>query len=331
MKEFMIRRTLHMLNVILLVAIVSFGIIELPPGDFLTSLRVRLEEDGLEPQQIEATLRMYRERYGLDEKWYTRLWKWLSSLAIGDLGYSMQFEKPNSVLIGDRLLMTMTISLTTLILTMVIAIPVGMFSAIRQYSFMDYVLTLISFIGMATPSFLLCLVVIFVSVIFFRVTSVGGLFSPEFVFAPWSWARVVDMFKHIWLVVLIVGVSGTAGTIRVMRTKMLDALSEPYIDTARMKGLTNARVYFKHGLRVAINPIISSLGMRFPSIISGSTIVAIVLTLPTIGPLLYSALMAQDMYLACTILVLLTFALVIGNFVADLVLAWLDPRIRIGG
>jgi peptide/nickel transport system permease protein len=328
MKEYILRRFFHSVLVMVIVAIVSFGIIELPPGDILSSVRENLESQNVPQEVIESTLQMYRDRYGLDDKLYVRFWNWFTQLLRGDLGYSMRLNKANSELIGDRLLMTMIVSIITLITSMLIAIPIGIYSAIKQYSIGDYIFTVIAFIGMATPGFLLCLVYIFIAVAVFEVKSVAGLFSPEYVFAPWSWGKVMDLLQHIWAVVIIIGVSGAAGTIRVMRTKMLDALGEPFIDTARMKGLSNGKIYAKHALRVAINPIISSIGMRFPDIISGSTIVAIVLTLPMIGPLLVSSLMAADMYLACTILLLLTFALVVGNFLADLALAWLDPRIR---
>ena len=222
----------------------------------------------------------------------------------------------------------MIVSITTLFISMAVAVPIGMLSAIRQYTFWDYLFTIFGFIGLATPNFLLALLLMFVSISIFGSSSVGGLFSAEYVFAPWSWAKVVDLYQHIWLAIVIIGASGTAGMIRVMRAKMLDVLNEPYMDTARMKGISSAQLYFKHGLRVAVNPIISSVGMQFPSIISGSIIVAMVLTLPMIGPLLLSALMTEDMYLACTILLLLTTALVIGNLFSDLMLAWLDPRIR---
>ncbi len=328
MKRYLVQRFSQMLLVLSVVSLVSFLIIELPPGDFLTTLQVQLEEQQLSQEQIDGMLKLYRDRYALDQPWYVRYWRWISSIVKGDLGYSMLMNNRIDVLIGDRFLLTVTISITTLFFTMVVAIPIGMLSAIKRYSVWDFIFTFVGFIGLATPNFLLALIMIFLSVTVLDVSSVAGLFSPEQVFEPWSLPKVLDLFQHMWLVVIIVGTAGTAGTIRVVRTKMLDVLNEPYTDTARMKGISMMRVYFVHALRVAINPVISSVGLSFPTIISGSVIVAMVLTLPTIGPLLLRAVMAEDMYLASTLLLLLTFMLVIGNFLADLSLALLDPRIR---
>ncbi len=330
MREFILQRFLQMLVVLCIVTVVSFVIIELPPGDYLTNLRGSLQMQGFDPETIEAEVRYARDRYGLGDVWYVRFWKWSTSLLRGDLGQSMSLHKPIAELIGDRLLVTMLISIFALLLMLVISIPVGMFSAVRQYSKFDYIATVIAFIGVCTPTFVLALVSMFISVSVFGSTSVGSLFSAEYVFAPWSWGRFIDLVKHMWIVVVIVGASGTAGTIRVVRARMLDTLSEPFIDTARMKGISSTRVYLRHALRVALNPVISSLGLRFPSIISGSTIVGMVLVLPTIGPLLLTALQNEDIYLAIDIVLLLTVALIIGNFVADVTLAWLDPRIRLG-
>ena len=244
------------------------------------------------------------------------------------MGYSMQHNRPASELMGERLSLTIWISVATLVFMFIIAVPIGMLSAIKQYSGWDHSFTFLALLGVSVPSFITALVFLLLSVTLLGATTVAGLFSPEYVTAKWSWAKLVDMLKHVWIILFIVGLGDTAGTIRVMRARMLDTLGEPYIDTARMKGLSSAKIYFRHALRVAINPIISSIGMRFPQIISGSTIVAIVLTLPLIGPLLLDALLGEDVYLACSILVVLTLALVIGNFLADLGLAWLDPRIR---
>jgi peptide/nickel transport system permease protein len=328
MRDYVIKRFLQMIVVIVAVIFVSFIIIELPPGDFLSSLRQQLQEQNVDPQAAEATVQMYKEMYGLDDQWYVRLGRWVSALAHGDLGYSMQFNKSNAELIGSRMQVTLAISLATLIFMMAVAIPIGMLSAIKQYSIWDNTFTVLAFIGVATPGFIMALVLLFVTVIVFKAKSVGGLFSPEYMMAAWSWPRFVDMLKHVWIILIIVGLGDTASTIRIMRARMLDTLGEPYIETARMKGLSSIRVYTRHALRVAINPIISSIGLRFPSIISGSTIVAIVLSLPMIGPLQLQALRVQDMYLAVDILLMLTVALIIGNFLADLALAWLDPRIR---
>ena len=329
MQQFIIRRLLNMLLVLLLSSIISFIAVELPPGDYASVLRGQLQAERIPPAQIEAQVRPIIERFALNKPLPVRFWRWLSSIITFDFGYSMVMNQSIADLLSERLLLTMVVSLSTLIFIMTVGIAIGMFSAVKQYSGWDYLFTVVGFIGMATPNFLLALIILFVSVMVFGSTSVGGLFSAEYLFAPWSLAKLLDFLKHIWVVVVIIGTAGTAGTIRVMRSQMLDVLSEPYIDTARMKGLSSAQVYFKHGLRVAINPIISSIGLSFPGIISGATIVSLVLLLPLIGPLLLNALMSEDMYLASTIIVLLTFALVIGNFLADLTLAWLDPRIRL--
>ena len=329
MQQFIIRRLLNMLLVLLLSSIISFIAVELPPGDYASVLRGQLQAERIPPAQIEAQVRPIIERFALNKPLPVRFWRWFSSIITFDFGYSMVMNQSIADLLSERLLLTMVVSLSTLIFIMTVGIAIGMFSAVKQYSGWDYLFTVVGFIGMATPNFLLALIILFVSVMVFGSTSVGGLFSAEYLFAPWSLAKLLDFLKHIWVVVVIIGTAGTAGTIRVMRSQMLDVLSEPYIDTARMKGLSSAQVYFKHGLRVAINPIISSIGLSFPGIISGATIVSLVLLLPLIGPLLLNALMSEDMYLASTIIVLLTFALVIGNFLADLTLAWLDPRIRL--
>ena len=328
MGDFLIHRLIHTAFVLLSVIFISFIITELPPGDFLTDLRGRLSVQGVDPAVIDNQVLLAKQRYGLDDVWYIRFLNWFTALLQGDLGYSMGFNKPNSEVIGDRLALTMGISILSLLLTFVIAIPVGMISAIKQYSIWDYSFTFIAFLGVSTPAFILALIAMFLSVTVFGWAGTASLFSPEYVFAPWSLAKIMDFLSHVWIVVVLVGLAGTAETIRVVRAKMLDSLSEPYIDTARMKGLSSREIYIKHALRVAINPVVSGIGLRFPQIISGSTIVEMVLVLPTIGPVLLLALQNQDIYLASTILLLLTIALVIGNFFSDLALAWLDPRIR---
>ncbi len=329
MRTYILQRLLQMIIVMIVVMVASFVIVELPPGDFLTTLREQLTEQNVDPKVIDSTVAMYRERYGLGENWFIRFAKWAWSLMKGDMGYSMQHNRPASDLIGERLSLTLWISVATLVFMFIIAIPIGMLSAIKQYSAWDHAFTFLALLGVSVPSFITALVFLLLSVTMMGATSVAGLFSPEYVTAAWSWAKFVDLLKHVWVILFIVGLGDTASTIRIMRAKMLDTLGEPYIDTARMKGLSSAKIYFRHALRVAINPIISSIGLRFPQIISGSTIVAIVLTLPLIGPLLLDALRGEDVYLACSILVLLTLALIIGNFLADLTLAWLDPRIRL--
>ena len=249
MQQFLIRRLLNMLPVLLLSSIISFIVVELPPGDYSTVLRGQLEAERIPPAQIEAQVRPVIERFALDKPLPVRFWRWLSSIITFNFGYSMVMNQSIGDLLKERLLLTMVVSLTTLIFIMLVGIAIGMFSAVKQYSGWDYLFTVVGFIGMATPNFLLALIILFISVMVFGSTSVGGLFSAEYLFAPWSLAKLLDFLRHIWIVVVIIGTAGTAGTIRVMRAQMLDVLSEPYIDTARMKGLSSAKVYFKHGLR----------------------------------------------------------------------------------
>ena len=224
--------------------------------------------------------------------------------------------------------MTILISVTSLLFAYAVSLPIGIYSALHQYSLADNVFTVIGLLGLATPNFLLALILLFVSVVVFGASGVGGLFSPEYMAEPWSIAKVFDLLRHLWVPVVVVGTAGTAGNIRIMRSKMLDTMGEPYIETARMKGLKERRVVLSHGLRVAINPMITRVGMQFPEIISGTVITGIVLGLPTVGPLFYQSLTEQDMYMAGSILMVLCGALIIGNFVADLALAWIDPRIK---
>lgn len=330
LRKYILRRFFQMVLVLFVVSIVSFIAIELPPGDYLTILQAQLEEQQVTREQIEGTLKAMKERFSLDQPSYVRYFRWIAGVMQGDFGYSFFMRDKVGKLIGRRIVLTMVISILTLIFTLTVAIPIGVYSAVHQYSASDYFFTFLGFIGLAIPNFLLALVVLFIAVVVFGATNIGGLFSPEYILVSWSVPKVIDLLKHLWLPVLIVGTAGTAATTRVVRAKMLDTLGEPYIQTARMKGISERRVILKHALRVAINPVITGVGLSFPSIISGATITAVVLTLPTTGPLLLRALMAEDMYLACSMLLLLTFALVIGNFLADLTLAWLDPRISYG-
>jgi peptide/nickel transport system permease protein len=227
------------------------------------------------------------------------------------------------------LLLTMVISLTAMSFSLVLAVPIGILSAVKQYSWADYLFTVLGFLGLALPNMLLALILMFIVVTVFHGSGIGGLFSSQYITADWSLAKVLDLLRHLWLPALIVGFSGTAGTIRVVRAQMLDTLGEPFIQTARMKGLSEFRIVTRHALRVVLNPVVSSLGLSLPGLISGETITALVLGLPTVGPLLLSALFSEDMYVAGSILFILTAALVVGNFLADLTLAWLDPRIRL--
>jgi peptide/nickel transport system permease protein len=307
------------------VSIIGFAVIQLPPGDYLTMYVMELRARG--DQSALNHLEELRARYGLDKPAYVQYWIWITHFVQGDFGRSFKYQRPVSEMIGQRLLLTVVLTIATMFLTWVIAVPIGIYSATHQYSFADQIATTVSFIGLGTPSFLIALILLFVSSYYFG-QSVGGLFSPELADAPWSFARVLDLLKHLWVPALITGVSGTAGLIRIMRANLLDTLGQPFVLAARAKGLRERVVVLKHAVRIAINPLISILGMSLPEVISGSAMVSIVLNLPTTGPLFVEALQYQDMFLAGTFLMFLTMMLVVGNLLADLALAWADPRIR---
>jgi peptide/nickel transport system permease protein len=321
------RRLGYALVMVVLVSFVSFLIIELPPGDFLTQKLAELQARG--DRSAENRVAEYRARYGLDQPLLTRYWIWSTHFITGDFGESFKYERPVSELIGERLTMTVLLAVATLILTWLIAIPIGVYSAVKQYSLGDQIFTTISFIGLGTPGFLLALVVLFVAVVILN-QDVVGLFSREFQDAPWSLARVWNLLQHLWVPALISSVTGAAGLMRIMRGNLLDTLGQPFVEAARARGLKNSTVTWKHAVRIAINPLIVILGSEaIPNIITGNALVAIVLNLPTIGPLFVEALQKQDMYMAGTCLVFFVLLLLIGNLLADLALAWADPRIRL--
>lgn len=325
MLYYILRRFLYMIVVLLVISVVAFVIIQLPPGDYLTSYMMQLQATG----QItdEAQIASLKKLYGLDQPMYVQYFLWMGKMLHGNFGKSFQWNKPVSELIGERLGLTVMLSLLTLIFTYVVAIPIGIYSATHQYSIGDYTFTTIGFVGLAIPNFLLALILMFVFYKYFGL-SVTGLFSSEYVIAAWSWGKFIDMTQHFWVPIIVVGTAGTAGLIRIMRGCLLDELRKQYVITARAKGLSERTLLFKYPVRMAINPIISTIGWVLPGIISGATITAIVLSLPTIGPLLFRALLSQDMYLAGSIVMLLTFLAVIGTLISDILLVWIDPRIR---
>lgn len=306
-------------------SVLAFVIIQLPPGDFVDTYIANLSASGSAVSQGEAEA--LRILYGLDQPVWVQYFKWVSRIIVGDFGESMEWRRPVSEVIGDRLWMTVLISFFALILTWGIALPIGILSAVRQYSVADYVFTFISFVGLAVPNFLLALVIMYLSFRYFG-ANVGGLFSAEFELAPWSLAKVWDLVKHLPLPGLILALAGTAQLVRIMRANLLDELRKPYVVTARAKGLPERRVILKYPVRAALNPFASTIAYLFPYLVSGSVIVSIVLSLPTVGPLLVKALIAQDMFLAGTIILLLAALTVVGTFISDLVLMWVDPRIR---
>jgi len=325
MISFIIRRFLHTIPLLIVISIIVFAVITLPPGDYITTRAMELERQGHRNalQELEGL----RRRYGLDKPIYVQYWLWISHFVVGDFGDSFAYNLPVAELIGQNMLLTIVISLSTMVFAWAVAIPIGVLSATYQYSFADQVFSFISFIGLATPSFLLALILMVISVYVFE-SPISGLFSPGMGAQPWSIAKVADLLKHLWLPVMLVGMGSTASLVRIMRGNLLDILGQQYVLSARGRGLAERVVVWKHAVRMAINPLISVIGMQFPNIISGSIIISIVLSLPTSGPLLYRALRNQDMYLAGSFLMLLSLMLIIGNFLADLALTWVDPRIR---
>jgi len=310
---------------LLAVSVIAFIIIQLPPGDYLTSFLEILRASGIEID--EAQVRSLEKQYGLDLPVYAQYFKWMWNMLHGDFGRSFQWNEPVSKLIGERLMLTVIISILTMVFTYAMAIPIGIYSATHQYSIADYSFTVVGFAGLATPNFLLALILMFIFYKYFGL-SAGGLFSPAYQLAPWSVAKFLDMLKHLPIPIIVIGTAGTAELIRIMRGCLLDELRKQYVITARAKGVSERRLLFKYPVRIAINPIVSTVGWTLPYIISGETITAIVLSLPTIGPLLFRALMAQDMYLAGSTVMLLSFLTVIGTFISDILLVWIDPRIR---
>jgi peptide/nickel transport system permease protein len=317
-----------MIPTLFLISVISFVIIQLPPGDYLTTYIANLAQAG--ESANEAVIESLRVRYGLDKPLYVQYCIWMKKiLTEGDFGQSFSLGKPVKELIWERLALTMVLTLISIVLTWIIAIPIGIYSATHQYKFSDYFFTFWAFIGMATPAFLLALVLMNVAYSYFD-TSVGGLFSSEYVSAPWDMAKVVDLLKHLWIPVAVLAVGGTGGMVRTIRANLLDQLEMPYVITARAKGLSEWRLLVKYPVRIAINPMVSTIGWMLPALVSGSVIVSMVMILPTAGPLLLTALMEQDMYLAGSFVLILSTLTVIGTLISDILLAWVDPRIRFG-
>jgi len=275
----------------------------------------------------EATIAALRHRYGLDQPYYIQYFKWMWNMLHGDFGQSFEWNRPVNQLIWERLGLTVAVSLFTMVLTWVIAFPIGIYSATHQYSIGDYTVTFLGYIGLATPSFMIALILMWIAYSVFG-ASVGGLFSPEYIEAPWSWAKFVDMLGHLWIPAIVIGTAGTAGLIRTLRANLLDELHKPYVVAARAKGLPERQLFWKYPMRIAIVPFISTVGWSLPGIISGETITAVVLSLPTTGPLLLRALQSQDMYLAGSFVMLLSILTVLGTLISDILLGWVDPRIR---
>jgi peptide/nickel transport system permease protein len=308
------------------ISMLSFLIIQLPPGDFVTTYIARLSESGGTSALGEVA--QLRHVYGLDQPIYVQYLKWIGQVLQGNLGMSLDWNRPVADLLGQRLVLTMAVAAAAIIFTWAIALPIGIYSALRKYSIGDYVLTFLGFLGLGVPSFLLALVLLYVGFEFFGI-SVGGLFSPGLETAPWGITKVLDLLKHLIIPAIVLGLAGTAQLMRVMRANLLDELGKPYLVSARAKGLTERRAVLKYPVRVALNPFASSIGLLFTQVISSTIIVSVVLSLPTVGPLLLTSLQAQDMFLAGSIVLFLGAITILGTLISDLVLVWLDPRIRL--
>lgn len=325
MAQYIFKRMLFMIPTIFVISILTFIIIQLPPGDYVSTLVANAASQGQNLDQSE--IQALRQRYGLGDPIHVQYLKWIGGFFQGDLGYSYSFNEPANSLIMGRLGFTLLISFAALFMTWAIAFPIGIYSAVRKYSIGDYTFTIFGFLGLAIPDFLLALVMMYVAFKYFG-QSVGGLFSEQYVGAPWSVDKVIDLAGHLWIPMVIVGLAGTAGLIRILRANLLDEMFKPYVVTARSKGLKERDLILKYPVRIAMNPFISTVGWTLPAIFSGDTIVGVVLSLPTIGPLLLNALQMQDMYLAGSIILILSALTVIGTLISDILLAWNDPRIR---
>ncbi len=327
MLNYVAHRLLVMIPTLIVISILVFIIIQLPPGDYLTTLVEELRSQGEEISQ--ERIEYYRAEFGFGEPMWKQYLVWASGLLQGDFGYSFEHELPVNEVVGDRMFLTMVVSFTTIIFVYVVSFPIGVYSAVRQYSPGDYALTFVGFIGLATPNFLLALVLMYLANQWFG-TSIGGLVSDDFRDAPMSVAKFIDVMGHLWVPVVVIGTSGTAGMIRRLRANLLDELHKQYVVTARAKGVPPKKALVKYPLRMALNPFIADIGNVLPEIISGAAIVSVVLSLETTGPMLLRALQSQDMYLAGSFLMFVALLTVIGNLVSDLALAVLDPRIRLG-
>lgn len=329
MLQYIVRRVLLMIPTLIVISIISFTLIQLPPGDFLSSYVAQLRQQG--DNIDEAEIRALEEQYGLNQPFYVQYWKWVSGIVTrGDFGRSFEWQQPVAGLIWDRLGVTMLISLLTILLSWLIAIPAGVFSATHQYSIPDYLMSFISFIGLGTPSFLVALIALWIGLSVFGV-NISGLYSEQFLDAPWSIEKLLNMLSRIWLPVVVLAIDNTASVIRTLRANLLDELNKPYVETARAKGVRETTLIWKYPVRVALNPFFSTVGWTLAALVSGETLVSVVLSYQTSGPLLLRALTSQDMYLAGAFVMLLSTMTVIGTLLSDILLAWTDPRIRMEG
>ncbi|MDP2995251.1 MAG: ABC transporter permease [Anaerolineales bacterium] len=327
MVSYISRRVLYALIMIVLVSFVSFLIIKLPPGDFLTQKLAQLRARG--DRSAEGQIETYRVRYNLDKPFLWQYSNWAWNFLQGDFGESFEYERPVREMLGERVTMTIILGIASLVVVWILAIPLGVFSAVKQYSVGDQIITTLSFVGLGMPGFLLALLVLYFAITKLDIEATG-LFSADYVNAPWSWGRVMDLMNHLWIPSIISAITGVGGLTRIMRGQVLDTLGQPFVEAARARGLKNGTVIWKHAVRIAINPLIVILGSEaIPGIIGGGGLVSVVLNLPTIFPLFIASLQKLDMYMAGTCIVLITLLTLVGNLLADLVLAWVDPRIRL--
>jgi peptide/nickel transport system permease protein len=326
MLGYLVRRILIMIPTLIAISIVIFTIIHLPPGDYFTTYIAELQSQGEHANM--AKIAFLKAEYGFDLPLWRQYLMWALGLLHGDMGYSFAYDLPVTKVVGDRLFLTFLVSTITIVFTYVVAFPIGVYSATHQYSAGDYILTFLGFLGLATPSFLLALLLVYFAHVYFGI-SVGGLMDPHYIDKPWGWGKILSVAAHMWVPVVVIGTAGTAAMIRRLRANLLDELQKQYFVTARAKGLHPVKALFKYPLRMALNPFISDIGSLLPQVISGAAIVSVVMSLPTTGPMLLDALRSQDMYLAGSFLMFMAFMTVIGVFLSDLALAALDPRIRL--
>jgi len=325
MRKYLIKRLLWMLPTLLLLSVICFIVIELPPGDYASTYVHKLQSRGelVDEQMIERL----REQFGLDKSPVERYFMWVWGMMRGEFGYSFTHGKPVEDVLLARMGFTVTLSLASLLLTYSIALPLGIYSSVKQYKAGDYAINMMAYLGMSVPTFIVALFMLYVNGRYFG-NSVGGLFSREYQDAAWSWGKFVDFLKHAWVPIVIIGVTGTAGTIRSVRANMLDELKKPYVELARAKGLSEGRLLIKYPFRIAVNPIISGMAGILSGLIGGETILSMVLSIPTVGPIFLEALRNQDMYLAGDYIMLCGLLVVIGTVLSDILLAVSDPRIR---
>ncbi|MCR9175563.1 MAG: ABC transporter permease [Alphaproteobacteria bacterium] len=328
MLDYIARRLLIMVPTLVAISIITFVIIQLPPGDFLTTQIAELESQGESVDH--AKIAALRAQYGLDQPYYIQYFDWATGMLQGDFGYSFEYQLPVSDVVGDRVMLTIVLNFTVILFIYAMSFPIGIYSATHQYSWGDYGLTFIGFFGLATPNFLLALVMLYFANVWFG-TTIGGMMDPIYIDQPWTMDKVLSVLEHMWVPVVVIGTAGTAAMIRRLRANLLDELQKQYYVTAKAKGLSPFKALMKYPLRMALNPFISDIGNLIPQVVSGSAVVAVVLSLPTTGPMLIGALQSQDMYLAGSFLMFLASLTVVGMLVSDLALAWLDPRIRLGG